>query len=83
MLRTLVQRVHALNFQRGRGNQQFATDIERDLVLAAERLGCLGATLAQVSLEAAGGVIDTRMDHATVVSGLMPGQARFLFQDQQ
>ncbi|MNJ36319.1 hypothetical protein D3C77_311020 [compost metagenome] len=72
-----------MHFQRRGGHQQFAADVELDLVLGAEVLGGLGATLAQVGLEAARGVVDARVDHATVVAGLVPGEGVFLLQNYQ
>ncbi|MNE50270.1 hypothetical protein D3C80_1448350 [compost metagenome] len=83
LLRTLIEGVHALDFQRRGCHQQLAADVELDLVLGAELLGGLGTALAQVGLEAARGVVDPRVDHATVVAGLVPGEGVFLLQNYQ
>ncbi|MNO89095.1 hypothetical protein D3C76_805670 [compost metagenome] len=82
-LRTLVQRLHALHFHGVGGDQQFAADVECDAVFGAEILGGLGAALAQLGLEAAGGVVDARVNHAAVVAGLVAAEAVFLLKDQQ
>ncbi len=83
LLRALVQGLHALHFQGVGRHQHLAADLELDPVLAAELLGGLGATLAQVGLEAARSVVDACVDHPAVVPGLVLGQDVFLFQDDQ
>ena len=83
LLRALMQGMHALDFQRRRGHQQLAADLELDLVFGAEVLGRLGTALAQVGFETARRVIDAGMDYAAVVAGLVPGEDVFLLQDQQ
>ncbi|MCY1365494.1 hypothetical protein D9M69_523410 [compost metagenome] len=51
-------------------------------MLVAECLGGPVAFQAEARLEAAGGVIDAGVDHAAVVTGLVPGRAGFLLQEE-
>ena len=51
-------------------------------MLVAEGLGGLVAFQAETRLQAARGVVDAGMDHATVVAGLVPGRAGLFLQQE-
>ena len=61
---------------------ELAARLVGDPVFVAESLGGLGATPAEVGLEAAGLVVDAGVDDAAVVPGLVAGEARLLL-DQE
>ena len=70
------QRRHAREFGGGGRDDQLSAFVERDFVLGAELLGRPLTRLAESRLEAAGLVVDARVDDSAVVPGLMCGDRR-------
>lgn len=73
----------AFGFQCGGGHEQLAGLLVPEPVFPAKVLGLLRARLAEAGLQAVRGVVDTRVDDAAVVPGLVRGQrVRSLQHDQ-
>ena len=76
------QGLHAFEFQFIRSHQQLAALPKRQLVRTAKCHGLGSAALAEIGLQTAGLIIDAGMDDAGIAAGLVPGQAIFLFKQQ-
>src|SRR5690606_19017869 len=70
------------NFLLTSRDDYLSAQLERDPLLLAELLHGLLASPAVDGLERPGGIVDSRVEHAGVVSRLMLGHLGFLLQNQ-
>ena len=78
-----MQRQHAGMLEIAGSNDQFAALFVLEIMFAAKGYRIDESAATEIRFQAAGRIIDTRMDDATAVAGLVYSHVAFLFDEQQ